>query len=217
MWDTLGGSGLQAGILARDIVALDHVAVVNGVGVLGKFYQSLSRFFFPASIVLVLINCALGCLLWFTPDVQYSIASGEIRPELGKAYQATLGCGQRRALLPADRFGRIAHLLEPPDVRGWPSSRASAFVACRNQGKRPRTLFSLGWLGHFFIVGRNRPAHQWPDLFDQVIDRTKSAIAALAGRHGGACGHRLSDPVPSRYHFSSAGRAASCCSRDLAP
>ena len=53
------------------------------------------RLFLQASLVLSLANCALCCFLWFTPNVQYSIANGEIMPEAGKAYLATLGFGQR--------------------------------------------------------------------------------------------------------------------------
>lgn len=73
---------------------------------LAKILLKRSRRFLPVSIVLLLVNVALCGFLWFTPDVQYSIANHEIRPELGKAYRAAPGCGPRRAYcLPTDSAG----------------------------------------------------------------------------------------------------------------
>jgi hypothetical protein len=83
-----------------------QIAAVNGVGVLS--YRVLPRFSVTALIVL-LVNSAICCFLWFTPTFQFSIANNEIRPELGGAYQTADGFVERYVyFLPTDSVGSPA-------------------------------------------------------------------------------------------------------------
>jgi hypothetical protein len=78
---------------------------VNGIGELAKIYPKFPQIFLVASISLLLVNGALCCFLWFTPNVQISIPNSEITPEAGagRAYQAALDSWQRKPyFLPTD-------------------------------------------------------------------------------------------------------------------
>lgn len=66
----------------------------------------MAKFPISAALAVLMVNCALCCFLWLTPDVQYSIANSEIRPEASGAYQTTLGFAQRVLYeLPNDSVG----------------------------------------------------------------------------------------------------------------
>jgi hypothetical protein len=71
-----------------------------------RLYPRFRRPFLPALIALLLVNCALFGFLWFTPDVAYSVANSEVRPEAGSAYQATPELDKSRFYsLPTDSVG----------------------------------------------------------------------------------------------------------------
>jgi hypothetical protein len=73
---------------------------------LAKFPPGFPRFFLPAVIAVFMVNSALCCFLRLTPEVRYSIANSEIRPEVDGAYQTTLGFVQRGLYdLPNDSVG----------------------------------------------------------------------------------------------------------------
>src|SRR6266404_9068278 len=153
-----------------------------------------------------------GALRFSLVHARCSIFDRKQRDQAGTRWSLPGSGPFRRAkgLLVAVRRRRIPYVFELIHVREWPRAWASSFIACRDQGKGPWTIFSLEWLDHFLIVGRNRPAHQWPDLFDQSNGRGKTAVAAFAGKHSGACRPRLFRRISPRYNFSFAiaGRPA---------
>jgi hypothetical protein len=57
---------------------------------LTKDYPKLSRFFLAALATLILANLGVCCFFEFTPHVSRVIAQGDVRPEIGRAFQTPL-------------------------------------------------------------------------------------------------------------------------------
>jgi hypothetical protein len=112
-----------------------------------------------ASVALLLLNLVSGWLLWFTPDVSYTIASSAIRPEIGQAYAAVLDRGTSWAYrMPTDsaatpsasrlQLFEDGHPLGPPhslhaDIREKAGGRFSnwddALIFAASDGSDPRS------------------------------------------------------------------------------
>ena len=126
---------------------------------MARIFANFPRIFPVASVSLLLVNAALCCFLWFTPDVQYSIANSDIRPELGGAYQTTGSLG-----------GQILYSLLTDSMRSPTSSNLVLFEDGRALGP-PHSLHA-----EIRESGRGRYSHWDGSLIFSSSDGTDPRI-----------------------------------------